>query len=262
MLLNRNSSSSKGCNWMTYLTVISIIMLVTYGGRHKIKDMINDSIAFDKNKVEAVVKEYLENNPQVIISSLQKMQEKEYEEMRKQAQGTAESITPFAGNKDGDVTIVSFLDYRCGHCKTSNDSIKALIAKDPNVKVIFRELPVLGPQSQKIAQMALAVYLIDNQKYVPFHNAVMSASSLDDKSLENILKQMNLDNAKVTELMTDPRVLKELESVMNLAQKLGIQGTPAFIIDEHLIPGAINLNGMEEIVKNARKKINDNAKKN
>jgi protein-disulfide isomerase len=266
MLSNRNSNSSGGCSWMTYLVVIALLGIAAFGGRHQIKSALNEYFVFDKDKVEEVIKEYIEKNPKAIIASLQKMQEREHEEMTKQAQmkikekkdelqGKGSAVIPFAGNKNGDVTIVAFLDYRCGYCKTSNNTLKELIEKDANVKVVFKELPVLGPQSQKISQMALAIYLIDDSKYMAFHNAVMNSNNIDDKALENILKQMNLDNAKVNEMMKDPRIAKELENVMILAQQLGVRGTPAFIIDETLIPGAIDLNGMQEMVKAARSKL-------
>ncbi len=269
MALNRNPSSSCGSSWLTYLIFFVILGVAIYGGRNHIKTRISDFFVVDKSKIEEVVKEYIENNPKAIIASLQKMQEREYEEMAKEAQmkikdkkddlqGKGHAITPYAGNKNGDVTIVAFLDYRCGHCKSSNTTLKELIAKYPNVKVIFKELPVLGPQSQKIAQTALAVYLINQQKYIQFHNAAMNSSNLDNKAIENILKQMNIDIAKVTEITKDQRIAKELENVMNLAQQLGVRGTPAFIIDETLIPGAIDLNTMQEIVASARNKTKTN----
>lgn len=270
MLLSRTSNNSK-CNWKPYLVVLLIIVAGIYGTRAQIKAAINDAFIFDKNKVEEVVKEYIENNPKAIIASLQKMQEREYEEMQKQAQeqikdkknellGEGSAITPYAGNKNGDVVIVAFLDYRCGYCKSSNNTLKELIKNDPNVKVMFKELPVLGPQSQKISQMALAIYLIDEQKYMQFHDAVMSTQNVDDKALANILVQLNIDNAKVEALMKDPRVNQELENVMKLAQQLGVRGTPAFIIDDTLVPGAIDLKNMQEMVKSARNKAKDNAK--
>ncbi len=108
--------------------------------------------------------------------------------------------------------------------------------------------------------MALAIYLIDNQKYIQFHDAVMDAPNTDDKTLANILKKLNIDNAKVEELMKDERVNKELENVMKLAQQLGVRGTPAFIINDTLVPGAIDLKNMQEMVKSARSKEKNNAK--
>jgi protein-disulfide isomerase len=270
MLLNKAANESR-CHWKTYLVVILLIIAGIYGTRTQIKSAINDAFVFDKSKVEEVVKEYIENNPKEIIASLQKMQEREYEEMQKQAQaqikdkreeliGKDGDITPYAGNKNGDVTVVAFLDYRCGYCKTSNTTLKELIQKDSNVKVVFKELPVLGPQSQKISQMALAVYLVDETKYVPFHNAVMDAQNTDDKALTNILNQLKIDNAKVAEMMKDPRINAEIENVMKLAQQLGVRGTPAFIIDDTLVPGAIDLKNMQEMIKSARNKEKDNAK--
>ena len=265
MLLNRNNNCSRSCNWLIYLVVIVVIAVAAYGGRDQIKDLMGGFSSVDKGAVEKIVQEYIENNPKAIVSSLQKMQEREYEEMMKQSQmklkdnadelqGKGHEIAPFAGNKNGKSTVIAFLDYRCGYCKTSNKTLQELIKQDSNVKVIFKELPVLGPQSQKISQMALAVYLIDEQKYIAFHDAAMNAPSLDDKALAGILKTLNIDVSKVSALMKDERIAKELASVSNLAQQLGVRGTPAFVINETLIPGAIDLKGMKEIINKSSTK--------
>ena len=262
MALSRNSSCNNGCSWLTYLFVIAIIAAAIFGGREQIKSWATKAF-FDKESIEQVVKEYINSHPKDIIASLQKMQENEYEDMMKQAQalikenlddlqGKDHEIAPYAGNKNGDIIIAAFLDYRCGYCKSANASLKEIIKQDPNVKVLYKELPVLGPQSQKLSQMALAVYLIDNQKYVDFHNALMDSANVDDKSLDNILKNLNISKTVLTEMMKDARIKKELDSVANLAQKLNIRGTPAFVVDEMLIPGAIEANGMKELVGKAR----------
>ncbi len=267
MLLNRNSScsTSKSCSWFVFIVIAVILAVVAFGARHKIKAELRELVVMDKDQIEKIVQDYINQNPKVIIASIQEMQKRDYEEMVKQAQakihdnkdalqGKNSQVSPFSGNKDGDVVIVTFLDYRCGHCKRSNNDLKELVKKDTNVKIIFKELPVLGPQSQKLARMALAVYLIDNSKYIDFHNALMEASELDDKAIEAILKQMNLDSKKVSDMMQDTRVLKELENVSTLAGQLNVRGTPAFIIDEELIPGVIDLNNLLAKVQSLRAK--------
>jgi protein-disulfide isomerase len=118
--------------------------------------------------------------------------------------------------------------------------------------VVYKELPVLGPQSLRLAQMALAVYLIDDTKYVDFHNALMDANTLDDKALDEIFKKLNINKTSLTEMMKDDRIKKELNDVALLAQKLNIRGTPAFIIDEIFVPGGIKASGIKELVGKAR----------
>ena len=191
------------------------------------------------------------------------MQKREYEDSLKQAkiaiqnkkdqlQGKDGGIALTAGNKDGDVVIVTFLDYRCGYCKKGNNELKTVIEKDPKVKVIFKEYPVLGPMSQKLARTALAVYLVDSTKYVGFHNALMDSRDPSDQFVQNTLKMLKIDHIKVKEAMKDPRIEKEIASVSELAHELGVRGTPAFIIGDELIPGSIDSNAMLELVKKAR----------
>lgn len=264
MMLNRNSTSNKSSNWMMYLVFIAIIALVIYGAREKILNNLKSYFMEDKSEIEKVVSEYIQNHPKEILESLQKMQEREYDEMAKKAQaaikekkeeltGSKSEIAPFAGNMNGEPVIVTFLDYRCGYCKTVNNVLKEIIKKDPQVKVMFKELPVLGPQSQEIAQMALAVYLNNPSKYIDFHNQVMDLKKVDAASLDEILIKNGLDVSKVKDLMKDPRVEKELKENMELAKQLGIRGTPAFIVGETLIPGAVDLETMQEIIKDYRK---------
>jgi protein-disulfide isomerase len=267
MLLNRNSScnSSSGCNWLVYLVLVGIIGVAAFGGRHKIKSELREFIAIDKTEIEAIVSKYIKENPKAIIESVQDLQKREHEDAMKQAQmkihdnkdnlqGKGSDMTTFAGNKDGDVVIVTFLDYRCGYCKRSNNDLKELIKKDPNVKIVFKEFPVLGPQSKALAQTALAVFLIDNSKYMDFHNALMEAAQADDKTVEAILTKLNLDVAKVKAAMNDAKVTKELEAISMMAGQLEVRGTPAFIIDEELIPGVIDVNNMMAKIKDVRAK--------
>lgn len=267
MILNRNSNcnSKTGCNWLVYLAALIIIGIVLFGARHKIRQELREFASIDKSEIETIIKDYIEKNPKVIISSLQDMQKREYEEMMKQAQakihenidalqGKDKEVVPYAGNKNGDVKIVTFLDYRCGYCKRANNDIKELVKKDPNVKVIFKELPILGPQSMNLAKTALAVYVTDESKYLDFHNALMEAADTSDKSLDQIYTKIGLDKNKVVKAMSDPRVQKEIENVAALAEQVGVRGTPAFIIGEELIPGAIDLNSMIQKINSVREK--------
>lgn len=267
MILNRNSScnTSSGCSWLVYLAFLIIAGIILFGARHKIKQEIREFAALDKSEVETIIKDYIENNPKVIINSLQDMQKREYEEMMKQSQakihenidalqGKNNEIVPYAGNKNGDVQIITFLDYRCGYCKRANNDLKELVKKDPNVKIIFKEMPILGPQSMTLARTALAVYVVDESKYLDFHNALMEMQDTSDKSLDQIYIKLKLDKDKVMKAMNDPKIQKEIENVASLAEKVGVRGTPAFIVDEEFIPGAIDLGSLINKINDARVK--------
>ncbi len=263
MLLNRNTNNNKKGNWLIFPALICILAIILFGARDKIKEELLKFAGPDRAEIEKIVQEFIEKNPKVIIHSLQEMQKRDHEEMQKQAQmkihnkkdqlqSKDSAVNTFAGNPNGDVVIVTFLDYRCGYCKHSNSSLKALIKQDANVKVVFKELPVLGPPSQKLAHTALAVYLLDPSKYMEFHNAIMDSRDPDDKFVQATLVKLNLDPAKVAELMKDPRVQKELDQVEDLAGQLGVRGTPAFIFDEELIPGTMDTEAMLIKVKEVR----------
>ncbi len=274
MLLNRNSNCNTGwkCGWAIYLALIIILAITIFGAKDRIRLELQKFLSItpsaqkiNKEEIETVVYDFIKKNPDVIISSLKEMQKREYEDSLKQAkltiqnkkdqiQGKDSGIALVAGNKDGDVTIVTFLDYRCGYCKKGNNELKEAIKKDPKIKVIFKEYPVLGPMSQKLAKTALAVYLVDPNKYVDFHNALIEARDPSEAFIQSTLKLLNLDHIKVKEAMNDPRIEKELSSVADLAGQLNVRGTPAFIIGEQLIPGAIDSNAMLELVKTAREK--------
>ncbi len=263
MLLNRNANNNKRGNWLVFPVLICILVIILFGAKDKIKEEFLEFIAPDKEEIEKIVQEFIEKNPKVIIHSLQEMQKRDHQEMKKQAQmkihnkkdqlqGKNSDNNIFAGNPNGDVVIVTFLDYRCGYCKHSNSSLKALLNQDTNVKVVFKELPVLGSPSQKLARTALAVYLLDPTKYMDFHNAIMDSRDPDDKFVHTTIVKLGLDPLKVEELMKDPRVQKELDQVEDLANQLGVRGTPAFIFDEELIPGTMDTEAMLIKVKEVR----------
>lgn len=276
MLLDRNVnvSSGKKHSVLLWVFLILVIAIAVFGARDKIKTELKKFLAeenktMSKEQVETIIYEFIQKNPQVIISSLKSMQQKEYEDSLKQAkitiqnkqdqlQGKDSGITLMAGNKDGDVTVITFLDYRCGYCKKGNAELKKVIEKDANVKVIFKEYPVLGGMSQKLARTALAVYLVDPSKYAQFHNALIESREPSEPFIENTLKMLNIDHIKVKEAMKDPRVEKELASVHELAGELGIRGTPAFIIGDELIPGAVDHEAILSMVKATREKAKEN----
>lgn len=276
MLLDRNVNTTAGKKYgmLLWIFFVLVAVITVFGARDKIKTGLRNFLSEEKNtmtkeQVETIVYEFIQKNPQVIISSLKSMQQKEYEDSLKQAkitiqnkqdqlQGKDSGITLMAGNKDGDVTVITFLDYRCGYCKKGNTELKKVIEKDANVKVIFKEYPVLGGISQKLARTALAVYLVDASKYAQFHNALIESRDPNEQFIENTLKMLNIDHIKVKEAIKDPRVEKELASVHALAGELGIRGTPAFIIGDELIPGAVDHEAILSMVKTVREKAKEN----
>ena len=208
----------------------------------------------------AIVRDYLLTNPEVIQEALLVLQQRQ---RQAQAQGMKKLLSEQQnaiyndttdqvwGNINGDVTVVEFFDFQCGYCKRVHPSIKALINQDPNVRVVLKQLPVLGPNSMLAAQYALAA--AQQGRYTEYHDAVIQLDNLNENTLIGLASELKLDVAK---LSTDAKSLNIQSSIINtirLAEALNINGTPGFIIGNQITPGAIDLDGMLSLVAAARR---------
>jgi len=163
-----------------------------------------------------------------------------------------DGVSHVAGNPKGDVTLVEFFDYRCGYCKQVQPSVLALLKEDSRLRVVLKELPVLGPDSVVAARAAIAAQQQPG-KYFAFHNAMMEhRGQLPEAEVLRIAKASGLDVAKLKADMAAPRVTEVIERNLALATKLGIQGTPGFVIGDEIVPGAIPLEAMRQLVKRQR----------
>ena len=210
--------------------------------------------------LEQAIRDYILAHPEVIAESLQKYQQQQ-EEAQKQARAQAVKelkpqlvstpASPVLGNPSGDVTVVEFLDYRCPYCKAMHQPIADMIAADGNVRVVIKELPILGDDSLFAARAALAAG--KQGKYAEMHAALMTfKGKLSAKDVENAAAQLGLDVVRLKDDMAAPEVDQELQQNYNLAESLGINGTPAFVIGDTLIPGAIKLEDLKEHIAKAR----------
>jgi len=214
----------------------------------------------EKQELENIFEDYLMNNPKVIMKSLDKFQvdqRAEAEQNRKKAlEDNYEDIIntpdmPFAGNPNGDIVVMEFSDYNCGYCKKALPDVINLIDKDKNVKVLFVEFPILGPSSMEYAQYALAASL--QGQYFEYHQRLMeSKGPREKKTAINIAKDMGLDIERLEKDAKSSEVNKMIQSNRQLAAKLSLTGTPAFVVDKEVIGGYIPLSSMEEIIAKAR----------
>lgn len=215
-----------------------------------------------KQAVEQQIRQFIMNNPEVMMESLQAYDAKQRDEQEQAAQKAVASNrdalerdanTPVGGNVKGDVTVVEFFDYRCGYCKKVLPSIQELIKSDSSVRLVFKELPILGPDSVTAARAALATWRIAPDKYVPLHVALMEArGELSEARVLEMAKKIGIDSDKLKATMNDPQITAQLERNSALAQTLQIGGTPAFVIGGKLVPGAVDLATLQEMVKAAR----------
>jgi protein-disulfide isomerase len=210
--------------------------------------------------LEQAIHDYILAHPEVIAESLQKFQQQQ-EEAQKQAHAQAvkdlkpklvnEPASPILGNPAGDVTVVEFLDYRCPYCKAMHQPIADMIAADGNVRVVVKEFPILGDDSLFAARAALAAG--KQGKYAEIHAALMTfKGKLSAQDVENAAAQLGLDVVRLKQDMAAPEVDQELQRNYSLAESLGINGTPAFVIGETLIPGAIKLEDLKAHIAKAR----------
>lgn len=219
-----------------------------------------------KTAIQKIVHDYLVNHPEVLVEASQKLQE----QMQVKAQAEAitaikkngaalfnNSQTPVAGNPNGNVLIVEFFDYQCGHCKTMNTVVQALIKQNPTLKVVFKEFPIFGNNSELAARAALAANKQD--KYYAFHDALLAADNpLTENKVFKIAHQLGLNIEKLKADMQSTEVTNELKQNYQLGEALGLQGTPAFIVSDKslntikFIPGATSQENLQDQINQVK----------
>lgn len=154
------------------------------------------------------------------------------------------------GNPDGDITLVEFLDYRCGYCKRAFAEVEELIATDGNIRFIVKEFPILGEQSTLASQFAISVQQIHGDEvYKDVHNALMSMrSDVDPVSLARLATALGLEPEPILEKMGSREVAQVIEANHLLGQRLRISGTPSFVMETEMLRGYLPLDGMRQYV--------------
>lgn len=216
----------------------------------------------EKKKIESIVRDYLVANPEVVVDALRAYESKRQVQAEQAAQAAVSAhrdalerdpTSPSAGNPKGDVTVVEFFDYRCGYCKKVLPTMQEVLKSDPGIRTVFKEFPILGPDSVQAALAAQAVWTIAPDKYLPFHVALMSTrGTIDETVIADTAKKVGVDPAKLKTAMADPAVKAKINANLELAQSLQINGTPAFIVGGKLLPGAVDLATLRETIAEAR----------
>ncbi|MBL8907364.1 MAG: thioredoxin domain-containing protein [Rhizobiales bacterium] len=216
--------------------------------------------AEQRNEIGSIVREYMLNNPELLREVLQELEKKEAAEdgakLKVAIKDNADqifrsSLDLVAGNPNGNVTMVEFFDYNCGYCKRAMPDVMRMVEEDGDLKLVMKEFPILGPGSLAAAKAALASK--KQGKYLDFHLAMLGHEGhLEADTVMDVAKSVGLDIERLKADMASEDVGNILEANMELAQKLGIQGTPAFVVDETLIPGAIGYEGLSASVRQVR----------
>lgn len=218
--------------------------------------------AITEDKVKEIVGSFLAENPKAIIDALQNWQVKEQANRVKKQQDAVASLKgefekngsfPVVGNPSGDATVIEFYDYNCPACKAMYESLDALLKEDKNVRVVFAEFPIFGPQSDTNAKLALAIHKLAPEKYFDFHSAMMRFKGKADESYAlTVAKTLGLNPDVVKKESGKPEYEEHLNHVRELAKKLDIRGTPAVIVNGILFNGALPFNDLKAQVGFAR----------
>ena len=212
--------------------------------------------AAQKKDIEAVIKDYLLNNPDVLLEAQAALEAKLEKQQNERMAGAIKenaaelfksTSAPVAGNPAGDVTVVEFFDYNCGYCKKAFPDLAKVVEGDKQVRVVLKEFPILSKGSEEAAKVALAARM--QGKYWEFHRAMLELpGQANEASALRVAEKAGLDMARVKREMNSAEVRKEIDDTRKLAQKMGIQGTPHFLVGDKVIPGAPE-NLTEQIVK-------------
>ncbi len=215
----------------------------------------------DKAALGKAIREYLIANPEVLVEAMQEYEKKQDSQRDAAAEKAigenrqalvSDPESPIAGNPNGDVTIVEFSDYQCPYCKRAHSAVNSVVASDGKVKLVYKDLPILGEASKVAAISALAS--VKQGKHLAFHNALMSFNGkLDSDRIFEIATSVGIDVGKLKQDMQDPNIPKIIQRNMALASALGVRGTPAFVIGNQFVPGAVDADALKQLIAEARK---------
>jgi protein-disulfide isomerase len=215
---------------------------------------------YSKKEIERIVHEYIVQNPEVLMEAMSALQAKEDKSKRdKQTAAVAANAAAIfgnaadyiAGDPKGDVTVVEFFDYRCGYCKKARPDVLKLLAADKRIRLIVKEFPILGQESEFASRAAIAAK--KQGKYWEFHLALMEEPSIDEATVLDLARRNGLDVSRLKADMEKPDVTAVIDANHALAQKLGIDSTPTFIFGQQVVAGAIDFSRMQDMVAAERK---------
>jgi len=210
--------------------------------------------------VRDIVKDYLMNNPDILIEVSRELEARQQlrmadEHKRVIAERKAKifaSPTDFVlGNPKGDITVVEFFDYNCGWCKRAVDDVQKLAQAEPNVRIVMKEFPIFGEHSTYAAKAAMAS--IRQGKYWDFHLALMREKQVTKDNVMTIAARVGLDVNRLKADMEDPKLDAAIKETHDIAQALAIEGTPGFIVDAKVNVGYLPVEGLRQLVGEARK---------
>ena len=216
-----------------------------------------------RQAIEQIVKDYLVKNPEVLQEAMTEL-ERRQQEAQKTAQASAltqerETLLnsprgTIVGNPSGDVTLVEFFDYNCGYCKRALGDVKTLMKTDPKLRVVLKDFPVLGPESVEASRVGLAVkQQIKDDKLFEYHTKLMETRGrVNGERALAVAREMGLDVERVKKDMESPDVRAALQENVGLGDKLGLSGTPAFVVGDEVVSGAVGAEPLRQAIAGVR----------
>ena len=254
----RALASPRAGSWFLAVALLAAVVAVLIPPASLAADFTPDQ----RKAIESIIHDYLTKNPDVLLDALQAAEDKmkgDAKDKAAQALSTRrreifeDPDTPIAGNPNGDVSLVEFFDYRCPYCKQVEPSLEALLGEDRQLRLVYKEFPVLGPESVTASKAALAAR--KQGKYDAFHRAMMTLKGqINDTAVYKTAESVGVDVDRLKRDMAAPEIARALKANTELADALDIRGTPGFIVGNEIVPGAIDLASLKQLIATARKK--------
>ena len=204
--------------------------------------------AADRARIERVVHDYVLAHPEIIPQAMQKLQD---QQSGQAVAANRDAITtPFgsawAGNPKGDVTLVEYFDYNCGYCRASLPMIADLIKRDPKLRIVYRDLPILSDESRIAARASLAA--AQQGKFQGFHDALYAGGPVSEASIRAAAAKSGVSLAAIDVPVVDAEIAKNMQT----AAKLGMNGTPSWVVGDRILSGALPIEEFEKAIATAR----------
>ncbi|CAN5359522.1 DsbA family protein [soil metagenome] len=202
----------------------------------------------DKAAIERIVHDYILDHPEILPQAMENLRDREVGKAVAANRSIIE--TPFAGAWDGsatpDVTLVEFFDYACGYCRASIPVVDRLLKEDPKLRIVYREFPVLGPDSEAAAKVSLAAAKAG--KYGAFHRAMFAQGRPEPRAVSSVAKQLGIDAS----FGNSPDATRELANNMELQRALNLTGTPSWVVGDKVLSGAVGYDALKAAIAEAR----------
>ena len=224
---------------------------------------IDNMSAEDRSALRSEIRNYLLENPQVIMEAVAILREREAQTQEQDDLALVAANTERlfndgysweGGNPDGDITLVEFIDYRCGYCRKAHDEVAELVESDGNIRFIVKEYPILGEASELSSRFAIAVkQKLGHDSYKLAHDALIKMrADVTERSLTRLSKGLGFDAKPLLAHMNSDEVTQEILSTRLLARDMRISGTPSFVLQDEMLRGYLPLESMRAIVKDKR----------